>query len=108
MEKIAVFELLYGSLKVGEFVYTGDEWQFAYSAQFKVQDKLKPYPSFPVVDKVYRSKQMFPFLYIRIPGKNQPIMQEAITTHGALDEVEVLKLFGQRCVDNEYVLNYVK
>lgn len=70
------FTLYLKDLKVGELSCKEGIWTFAYSEAFKARsDEFYPIVGFPKLDKVYKSKSLWP---IRIPGLGQPRVREII------------------------------
>lgn len=98
-DRKSVFCLMYKNLPIGELVYSGGEWQFAYSSEFKMQDAIKPLVNFPTVDKVYLSDQLWPFFASRIPSNAQLCVASK-----PRDVVESLKMYGKRTITNPFVL----
>jgi hypothetical protein len=73
------FTLYLKDLKVGELSCKEGVWTFAYSEAFKARsDEFYPIVGFPKLDKVYKSKSLWPFFLIRIPGLGQPRVREII------------------------------
>jgi HipA-like protein len=102
----AVFELWYKELMIGILSLKDEIWSFQYSEAFKQQDRIKPLPDFPDVNKVYQSKELYPFFIQRIPSLNQPKVKETIKKE-KIDEaniVELLKRFGQLSINNPFKL----
>jgi len=100
---MTIFNLKKGKLLVGTLTYDRGMWVFFYSPEFKMQDKIKPLTDFPLLDKIYNSKELYPFFISRIPGKGQVSYQEAIK-NGETDYVSLLKKFGRRTITNSYIL----
>jgi hypothetical protein len=109
------FDLLVGSLVVGKLSLADGEWTFRYSESFKEQEDppvpggLRPIIEFPVLEKVYRSTQLWPFFAMRIPSLSQDLVQESVKETAAsggkdLDEVGLLKQFGKRSIANPFEL----
>lgn len=65
------FNLTYRNLIVGVLRLRDGEWCFKYSEEFKQQTQIKPLTDFPDVNKVYASKELYPFFVERIPGMGQ-------------------------------------
>lgn len=102
----AEFELKYKSLTVGRLELNDGVWKFSYSKEFKEQDELRPIVQFPEVDKVYENEELWPFFTIRIPGLNQPEIQDILESENIdrTNEVELLKRFGKKTISNPYEL----
>ncbi len=69
-------------------------------------DEFYPIVGFPKLDKVYKSKSLWPFFLIRIPGLGQPRVREIIKAE-QLDinnEAQLLRRFGRKTIANPYEL----
>lgn len=102
----AEFELKYKSLTVGYLELNDGVWKFSYSSEFKDQDELRPIVQFPDTYKVYKNEELWPFFTIRIPGLNQPEIENIIESENIdrSNEVELLKRFGEKTISNPYEL----
>ncbi len=100
------FLLNYKNLLIGELSLKHGEWEFVYSEAFKDQDNIKPLIAFPIVNKLYKSSDLWPFFFTRIPSLHQPEIQEAIKSHNLNEhnEVELLKYFGKKTITNPFEL----
>lgn len=100
------FLLNYKNLLIGELSLKHGEWEFVYSDAFKKQDNIKPIVAFPVVNKLYKSSDLWPFFFTRIPSLNQPDIQETIKLNNLdeRNEVELLKYFGKKTISNPFEL----
>lgn len=101
-----IFVLGYKDLEIGYLSIEEGVWHFEYSAQFKEQNSLPPLIDFPNTEKAYKSKHLWPFFASRIPGINQPIVQQIITKDkiDSTNEAELLKRFGKHTISNPFVL----
>src|SRR5699024_1540658 len=101
-----IFILTYKGLEIGYLTVNEGIWHFKYSDQFKQQHSLPPLIDFPSIDKVYKAKSLWPFFASRIPGLNQPIVQEAIVKDkiDSSNEAELLKRFGKHTISNPFIL----
>lgn len=102
----ATFALLYKELTIGYLSVENSVWKFKYSEQFQSQCELTPLVDFPDIYREYESTQLWPFFSYRIPGLNQPSVQDAIKRE-AIDnnnEVALLKKFGKFSVYNPFLL----
>lgn len=81
-------------------------WKFKYSEAFKVQHEYHALIGFPDLNKVYESKDLWPFFRIRIPGLKQPAIQEIVKKEQLdfTNEYELLKRFGKNTISNPYEL----
>jgi HipA-like protein len=101
-----VFELSYKNVLIGLLELNNGTWKFGYSDEFKNQNSLLPIVDFPAIDKIYESKELWPFFMSRIPGLGQPIVQQIIKKNkiNDNDEVSLLKQFGKKTIANPYIL----
>jgi HipA-like protein len=102
----ARFELSYKSLIIGYLSLRNGKWVFAYSDEFRKQNRLMPMIDFPDVNKIYESEELWPFFTSRIPSPSQPEIQAAIRQNNidADNEVSLLEFFGRRTITNPYLL----
>lgn len=102
----AAFELKYKTLTVGYLELNHGVWKFSYSNEFKEQDELRPIVQFPDTNKVYQNEELWPFFTIRIPGLNQPEIENILESENIdrSNEVELLKRFGEKTISNPYEL----
>jgi HipA-like protein len=101
--KIEDIEIAYLSFEKGE-------WTFQYSKDFikNHSDVYNTIIGFPRLDKVYKSKSLWPFFLIRIPGLKQPAIQKIIKEENidTTNELELLKRFGKKTISNPYELSF--
>jgi len=57
---------------VGWLEFTGDEFVFSYAEEAKSNAAFKPFPPFPLFDKIYRSADLFPFFSVRLSSTADP------------------------------------
>ena len=101
----ADFILLYKDLPIGNLSVKDGVWKFSYTEQFRQQSELSPLIDFPDTNEDYLSNQLWPFFSYRIPGLNQPKVQEIMRTeHIQNTEVELLKKFGKTSIYNPFLL----
>jgi len=72
------FKLLLKSLEIGTLRAENGEWVFEYSNEFRQQKEIKPIVNFPVLDRKYRSRVLWPFFALRIPSPEQGAVREFI------------------------------
>src|SRR5256885_16261111 len=72
------FKLVLGPLVVGTLRADNCEWVFAYSNEFRNQNEIKPIVDFPITDREYRSRSLWPFFVLRIPSTQQPAVRDFI------------------------------
>lgn len=101
------FKLSYKKFIIGYLIY--DEfWYFTYSEAFKEQDKYKPLVQFPMIDKDYKSKNLWAFFLLRIPSLKQPSIQSIIEKEGiSTDYPSLLERFGKKVIQNPYILERI-
>lgn len=52
--------------------------------------------------------EVWPLFTIRIPGKNQPFLKKIFGYKPtSKDYPEMLKMFGEKCISNKYILKFV-
>lgn len=97
----AAFNVNLGKLLVGSLVYSDGIWSFGYSDDFKFQNKIAPLANFPLKDKVYTTKDLWPFFASRVPSSGQRQVDKNAPTE---DIVALLKQFGRKTITNPYEL----
>ena len=101
----AEFVLVYKDLQIGILSLSKGVWKFSYTDQFRKQTDILPLIDFPKTDEKYESNQLWPFFSYRIPGLNQPKVQEIIRSENIdNNEVELLKKFGLSTIYNPFLL----
>ena len=108
-EAPASFVLMVDGITIGHLSHQGDTWVFLYSQEFKSRSQeYHAIVGFPHLDRVYESKNLWPFFLIRIPGLKQPAVQEVLKKESinANSEVDLLKRFGRKSIANPYELLY--
>ena len=100
------FELKLGALHVGTLTREAQEWVFAYSDAFARQRQVAPLVDFPMVGRVYRSEDLWPFFALRIPSTTQASVQAFLREQGETkaQAVEMIQKFGRRSISNPFVL----
>lgn len=100
------FFLTYKDLLIGTLTLNNGYWYFEYSVHFKNQNKVDVIVDFPIKDKVYESKHLWPFFAHRIPGLGQPQVQKIIHKENLnpKNEVDLLRRFGSRSISNPFSL----
>ena len=93
------FDLKLGNLIVGTLTYEMGKWKFAYSPEFKGQNKYNPIANFPVLDRPYVSDNLWPFFMSRLPGSAQ--LSESSEKD---DIITLLKKYGKHVITNPFVL----
>ena len=101
----AEFVLAYKNLHIGILSINEGVWKFSYTDQFRNQTEISPLIDFPNINEYYESNQLWPFFSYRIPGLNQPKVQEIIHSENiSNNEVELLKKFGLNTIYNPFLL----
>ena len=100
------FQLIYQSLLIGVLAYQNGVWEWAYSEEFKAQDKVRPLVEFPKTTQVYRTEELWPFFATRVPSLKQTAVRALIEKEhiDPNDEVKLLERFGRRIVANPFEL----
>ncbi len=95
------FILKYKEQSIGILTLDNGEWIFEYSLEFQQQDIISILANFPTRDKVYRSKDLWPFFASRIPSNNQLIIKNEKIEK---DLATLLKKYGKRTITNPFIL----
>ncbi|WP_026914215.1 HipA N-terminal domain-containing protein [Christiangramia portivictoriae] len=100
------FQLKHQENIIGYLNYENSSWNFYYSDWFKNQNDLKPLFEFPLKEKNYTSKELWPFFESRIPSLKQPRIQNYLESHpmDSNDKVKLLQVFGITSINNPYKL----
>jgi hypothetical protein len=100
------FNVVLGSLVIGTLRAENGEWVFAYSDEFRKQDRIKPIVDFPVPGREYRSRSLWPFFALRIPSPAQADVRDFIARmpEDKVDEGILLREFGARSIANPFRL----
>ena len=59
-------------LHVGWLEFTGEQYVFSYTDEARSHPRFQPFPTLPVYDKTYRSRDLFPFFAIRLTSTADP------------------------------------
>ena len=103
------FLLKIQDLIIGYLSFNNGDWEFQYSEEFKNQKKYSRITGFSDLNKVYKSKILWPFFKIRIPGIKQPMIIEIIEAEklDPKNEAILLRRFGKKTMSNPYILEKV-
>lgn len=103
------FLLKIQDLIIGYLSFNNGDWEFQYSEEFKNQKKYTRITGFSDLNKVYKSKILWPFFKIRIPGIKQPMIIEIIEAEklDPKNEAILLRRFGKKTMSNPYILEKV-
>jgi len=100
-----VFVLKYNNHLIGTLKFVDKEWSFYYSDWFKNQNEFRHLLEFPNKEKVYKTKELWPFFSNRIPSIKQPKMQVYLEKNAnKVNTVDLLDKFGTYSVNNPYKL----
>lgn len=97
----AKFNINLGKLLVGTLHYSDGMWHFSYSDEFKNQNRVLPLANFPLKDKEYSARELWPFFVSRIPSNAQLQIDKDTPQENI---VALLQKFGRRTVSNPYEL----
>ena len=89
-------------VRVGTLRFDQGFWTFAYTDEYKNHHDFRPLEGFDDVDRVYRSRVLFPFFSVRLPPKSRPdIRRELATQHlEDADSVDLLRVFGRKAASS--------
>ena len=100
-----IFVLKYNRYLIGTLKFVDNEWSFYYSDWFKNQNEFRHLLEFPNKEKVYKTKELWPFFSNRIPSIKQPKMQVYLEKNAnKVNTVDLLDKFGTYSVNNPYKL----
>jgi len=102
----AVFVLIFGKLPILVLSRNADGWTIVYTEEFKNQSKISPLVTFPDINKVYHSTELWPFFSVRIPSIARPevkrtVQQEQLNYD---DVAAMLKRFGRKSIGDPFEL----
>ena len=104
----AAFTLEYKNLTIGHLTLNNGLWEFYYSKDFQIQDDIQPIIEFPNKSLKYNNETLWPFFSYRIPGLNQPHVQDTIRKNKIeKTDVSLLKSFGKFSIFSPFILNPV-
>lgn len=100
------FILKIESIEVGFLSYKDGIWCFRYSEVFKEIEGYNLISGFPILEKIYHNKTLWPFFKTRIPGLGQPVIKEILEREkiDGRNELALLKRFGGKTITNPYLL----
>jgi hypothetical protein len=97
------FELKYKEMPIGTLEFKDNCWLFTYCEAFKNQHEIAPIVSFPDVNTVYKSENLWSFFTSRIP--------DVVNSSSTLKEeknndnyVQQLKTYGRKSITNPFDL----
>lgn len=102
----AAFLLAFGKLPMLILSRHSDGWQLLYTEDFKNQERVAPLVPFPDVNKVYRSRELWPFFSVRIPSIARPEVKRTVREE-KLDYDDVaamLRRFGRKSIADPFEL----
>jgi hypothetical protein len=102
----AVFVLCMGELPMLLLSHEGGGWTLRYTDQFKQQNRVAPLVPFPDVNKVYASKEIWPFFAVRIPSIARPEIERTVRAEKLdySDVAAMLSRFGKRSIADPFEL----
>ena len=102
----AMFHLSFHGRNVGVLAAKDGRWIFRYTEDFQRERNISPLMIFPDVDKIYESRDLWPFFRMRVPSLKQPSIR-AIVDREHIDEndqIQLLRRFGRRTITNPFEL----
>lgn len=100
-----IFVLKYKRHLIGTLKFVDNEWSFYYSDWFKNQNEFRHLLEFPNKEKVYKTKELWPFFSNRIPSIKQPKVKVYLEKNAnKVNTVDLLDKFGTYSVNNPYKL----
>ena len=107
-QKSSRFDLLYApqagdQVTVGHLSYDDGVWTFVYDDEFRGRRmEFRPIEGFKDLDRVYRSKILFPFFAVRIPDEGRADIQDRLRKDHIEhpDLSDMLRIFGRRVVSS--------
>ncbi len=69
-------------VRVGWLVFTGHEFEFSYTDDVKSDDQFQPFPAFPLLDKDYKSTELFPYFAVRLTSTADPQYEAVLDALG--------------------------
>jgi len=105
LTSVARFELRYEQpkrtpLAIGQLWRAFDRWWWFYTDEFRAQREVLPLIDFPNPERFYESTALWPLFVSRIPAPvNRRPEHKALT-----DEVSLLVHYGERCIQNPWLL----
>jgi HipA-like protein len=89
-------------VRVGTLRYGQDVWTFTYSDEYRNHRDFRPLEGFEDVDRVYKSRMLFPFFAVRLPPKSRPDIRRELVAQNMenADSVDLLRVFGRRAASS--------
>lgn len=103
--KEAIFHIILDSTLVGILSFKEGYWIFEYSNEYK-EGEFSSLVNFPNIDKIYKSKELWPFFSSRIPSLARKKIQDEIKKKGLNenDNLALLSFFGNKTITNPFEL----
>lgn len=100
-----MFFVLLDDEQIGKLTYKNGLWRFEYTDIAK-DKKIRHIAGFPHFNKVYESKDLWPFFLTRIPSMARKRIKQKAQREGVGEDdlLELLKLFGTNSFTNPYKL----
>ena len=85
-------------MTVGYLTFEDDWWTFEYDSGYRSRSDLRPIEGFDDLDKVYRSKVLFPFFAVRVPDEQRTDIRRRLAEKDIKDPdtSDLLREFGRR------------
>jgi HipA-like protein len=85
---------------VGYLKFEGGWWTFEYDTDYRHRPDLRPIEGFDDLERVYRSRVLFPFFAVRIPDQDRPDVRRRLEEQKIRDPEtsDLLRVYGRRAV----------
>jgi len=86
------------SVTVGYLSLEDGWWTFKYDSDYRRRSDLRPIEGFDDLDRIYRSKVLFPFFAVRVPDEHRTDIQRRLAEKDIKDPdtSDLLREFGRR------------
>lgn len=105
-ETHAKFLLSLGKIPVGTLSVCDGLWRFEYSDAWKNQTQYRPITQFPDLNRVYESRELWPFFALRIPSLKQELFRQTVAREhiDPNNKAALLSHYGRHTITNPFVL----
>src|SRR6266850_5344695 len=81
------------AVTVGFLRFSDGWWTFEYDAEYRRRPDLRPIEGFDDLNKIYRSRVLFPFFAVRVPDQDRHDIQRHLQKHKMVhpDESDLLR-----------------
>ncbi len=85
-------------MTVGYLTFEDGWWTFKYDPEYRRRVDLRPIEGFDDLEKVYRSRVLFPFFAVRVPDEQRTDIQRRLAKRDIKDPdtSDLLREFGRR------------